>query len=207
MTMLTKANLEAGINVWKEKDWPSDLNNNLYKELQRLKSNGLNEDWWKTVVNYLSEWRAIRPKSKEFIFKRGLNRLNKLNTEYKRILDALNNHEPNLETVSWEMLLCLFAVANSIKGNNSPVFGSKLCHFIFPSAFPVIDNEVTGLRNGSYEDYWTDACTQWRNSNKQQKLIQFLKQIIGDEVYLHYPWPTKITELCFMGNKTHENAA
>ena len=206
-TILTEVNLETGLKVWKGKNWPLDLNNGLYIQLTELRVNGLDEHWWKPIVNHLSVWIANRPKSKKFIYARGIERLQELNGEYERILAACDNLEPNLETTSWETLSPLFAVANSIKGVDSPVFGSKLSHFIFPSAFPVIDNEVIGVDTKDYKPYWNYCYKQWTGSRRKQRLIERLKTIVGNEASLNYPWPTKITELCIIGNKLRNAAA
>ena len=206
-TILTKANLDAGIKMWRKKDWPADFHNKLYKELKQLKSSGLDTQWWQSIVNVLWDWRAVRPLSKTFIYQRGLDYLSQLQAEYQRVLDATDKHEPDLETASWETLSGLYTLANSIKGFNSPVFGSKLCHFILPNAFPVIDNDVIGINSRIYKDYWTFCCAQWTSCSKKQELAQNLARIIGDEVAALYPWSTKLTELSIIGSKLVRKAA
>jgi hypothetical protein len=202
INILTQANLDAGIQVWLKLKWPCDFHNQRYKDLEQFMVKGLNGEWWQKIVDVLCEWKAIRPLSKAAIYQRGLGYLNQLCTEYNRILLVKQEQELDLGTASWDMLSGLYIVASSIKNVSSPVFGSKLCHFIIPNAFPVIDNYVIGIGKIVYQDYWSFCSTQWRSCDFEQGLIQRLRQEIVDEVAEHYPWSTKITELCIIGSRT-----
>ncbi len=203
-TIVTEVNLEAGINVWRRRKWDDDFHNCLYKKLMQLKSGGLDRNWWHGIVDELSIWKAIRPLPKADIYLRGIDYLGQFQVEYDRILRVTNKHEPEMTTISWETLSSLYTVASSIKNVSSPVFGSKLCHFLLPNAFPVIDNEAIGL-NRTYADYWDYCKTQWVNCGEKQELINNLRQKIQEKVQgkvvEYYPWSTKLTELCIIGNK------
>jgi hypothetical protein len=86
---LTKANLEAGILLWLTKtQWPTDFHNSLYQELDQLKKNGLDQNWWEAIVYVLSRWKAIRPLPKSAIYQCGLEALNQLGLEHERIHSA-----------------------------------------------------------------------------------------------------------------------
>ena len=202
--ILTKANLVAGIQEWKNRKPKWGFQNDLYKKLQQLEANGLNQEWWQSIIDELWNWRAIRPSSKTTVRQKGLGCLRRLDAEYDRILRTTGEQKPNLETVSWEMLSGLYEVARSIKRlkHPSPVFGSKLCHFILPNAFPVVDREMIGI-GCDYGDYWNDCSTQWAACTRKQELAQYLERAIESEikgrVTEYYPWATKVTELCITG--------
>lgn len=198
MPLLSIRNLESGIDVWRSKDWPSDFNNAFYNELEQLRVGGLGHEWWVAIVDHLWTWRAIRPWSKARIRERGLAVLDHLAAEFQRVGDSAEPSRLNFESVSWQSLSGLFRVARSIK-DDSVVFGSKLCHFVFPNLFPVIDREVIGLTD--YESYWSYCQNQWVACPRKQRLIEELAARINAEVPPEFPWGTKITELCIMGQR------
>ncbi len=199
--ILTIDNLKVGISVWRNKPrWDQDFHNSFYEKLYQNRAGGLNREWWDGIVDDLSNWKAIRPYPKEDIHKRGLDYLPNLQKEYLRVLDLSGIGEPNLEICSWETLRDLFGVAADIKETMpfSPVFASKLCHFIFPSAYPVVDRQVVGL-SGSYSKYWHYCQGQWSAGKIKYDLVEHLKFEIGAEIFEHFPWSTKIVELCMIG--------
>lgn len=53
----------------------------------------------------------------------------------------------------------LFALAYGIKRGNHPVFACKMCHFMFPRVFVVMDHSVTGTFE--YEFYWRGMKEVW----------------------------------------------
>lgn len=203
--LLTEGNLQVGIKYWREqkKNWPADFHNAYYKYLRQLKGNGLTEEWWESMVHELRGWQASRGKGKTdaYIRERGLERLGQLKEEQEKILRANHHQEPNLRTVTWVQIRGLFSIASSIKNVDSPVFGSKLCHFILPDVFPIIDQEVTGVESNNYADYWSYCSSSWSGCQLQQELIALLSASIGDEVIEQYPWSTKVTELCVIGSR------
>jgi len=200
-SVVTKDNLEAGIGYWHKKTtWPEDFHNQLYSQLFRLRQDGLNNEWWQEIVEHLWKWKAIRPKPKQFVYRRGLERLAQLDKECRLILTKNNGHDPDLATVGWEQLSTFFNVAVSIKSVASPVFASKLCHFIFPEAFVVVDTKAVGIRKG-YKEHWAKCKTDWVRCEERQKLIEVLKRAISEPVTPGYPWATKITELCLIGRR------
>lgn len=91
-------------------------------------------------------------------------------------------------------------MARSIKGVESPVFASKLCHFLLPNIFPVIDHAVVDV-NGCYFDYWTYCSRQWQGCEEKALLIDIMKKAIGVSVFAQYPFSTKIVELCLIGER------
>lgn len=199
--ILTIDNLKVGISVWRNKPrWDQDFHSSFYEKLHRNRVGGLNREWWDRIVDDLSNWKAIRPYTKEDIHKRGIDYLPSLQKAYLRILELSGIGEPDLEISGWETLKDLFGVAADIKETMpfSPVFASKLCHFIFPSAYPVVDRQVVGL-SGSYSKYWRYCQVQWSVCKVKSDLIGILKLEIGAHIFMQFPWSTKIVELCMIG--------
>jgi len=203
--LLTETNLASGIRYWRErkKKWPADFHNEDYKRLQHLKHSGLTEEWWEHIVHYLRSWQASRGKGKTdaYIRERGLERLNQLRAEYDKILRINRHQELDLQTATWTLIAGLYNIASSIKNVDSPVFGSKLCHFILPNVFPVIDGEVIGVHSNNYANYWGNCSSSWSDCPIKQELIAILRESIGEQVIEDYPWSTKVTELCVIGSK------
>jgi hypothetical protein len=82
------------------------------------------------------------------------------------------------------------------------VFASKLCHFIFPRLFIVMDNLATDVF--AYELYWCSMKDQWEKFIEKEAAIDLLKgQITKDNetLRLNYPLVTKIMELSYIGYK------
>ncbi len=202
--IVSEANLKAGIDLLRmqKPKWLVDFGDYRYLELKQLKANGLSEQWWQKIVSLLWDWRAIRPFSKGTILRNGLSSLPLLQAEYDRIERVSGGMEPSLETASWETLAQLYVDASAIKRNKfpSPVFGSKLCHFILPNAFPVIDQEVVGVR-GEYREYWNKCRDYWIDCRIKETLKTYLRDEFRIKATAEYPFSTKITELCIIGAK------
>ena len=86
-----------------------------------------------------------------------------------------------------------------VKGVGSPVFASKLCHFILPSAFPVVDGEAVQGSAIPYVDYWERCRACWTGCREKRELRAELRDRMSSEPIVSYPWSTKITELCWIG--------
>jgi hypothetical protein len=194
-SMVNQNNLEIGIERWHQmNNWPSDFHNSLYRELSDLLAQDLNEINWQTIVKHLSKWKANRPKSKDFIYNNGLAKLNDFN--------ELLNITSTIENAFWDDVETIFLLSHSIKNVNSPVFASKLSHFLFPKLFPVIDRKVIGLRFNSYRNYWEFIKQNWNESNEKEICKNILANEIGENVFENYPWQTKISEICLIGVNT-----
>lgn len=203
VNLLNEGNLVSGIRYWREtkKKWDVDFHNDFYKQLQHLKRNGLTKEWWVNIVPYLQSWRASRGKTDDYIYTRGVERLSELSTEYNKMLGINHSQELDLQIAMWTSIEKLYNVASSIKNVPSPVFGSKLCHFILPNVFPVIDREAVGVYHNDYASYWANCSSEWSECQIKEKLKNILKDSIGVQVIENYPWSTKIAELCMIGSK------
>jgi len=129
-----------------------DFGNDIYTTQARLLSEGATEQWWSETVPVLARWLALRPFSKDEILERGRHVLGSIDDAFRRLRMA-----PPFGHVSWAELAPLFDVAWSIKAVNSPVFASKLCHFMRPDLYVVIDGDAVGLQ-APYPLYW-QACS------------------------------------------------
>lgn len=205
-------NLAAGIRYWRlnKPHWEKDFGNTLYIELRNLKKDGLNETWWKRILTILKRWLAHRPKSIDFINERGLVRLPELDRIHSRMLEDYDLDSFDLSAASWNIVVDLFEIANEIKNVTKPTFPSKLCHFIFPNIYPVADEQVLRV-SGFYEYHWERCSLLWSGCKIKDELIEILREeilnsniqsdnVLDLTVSPHFPWSSKLTELCLIGH-------
>lgn len=211
---LSPTTLWCGMNAYLSY-WRADFHAPLYNKLHtEMKTHGFTQKWWNGRMVDLSDWRALRSPisiTKSTISTRGVKRLHKLEQEYKSIIAYDKN--ANIENCDWEIVEGLFDVAAEIKQAKwgSPVFASKLCHFILPELFPVFD--TTALQEASkflllssnptkedYRKYWEYCHDLWRVCNCKTRLKRNLsikiKAAKGNPA--NYPWATRIPEICLM---------
>jgi len=208
VNLLTINNLQRGIQIWlAQTTWPTDLHNGFYQQLHLRRQTGLDEAWWSHTVGNLWRWKAIRPLKKGAVLASGLSSLPVLQSEYSRIKGLVGRQIPSLTNLSWTDVSALYATASAIKGVKSPVFGSKLCHFIIPDAFPVIDSNVKrkakkaiGTSPLRYDSFWQFCQSQWTNCPSRAQLISTMQRQIGPSPFADYPYAAKITELCITGS-------
>jgi hypothetical protein len=174
-------------------------NDDLYRPLETWRRLGLDRAFWDYLVCLLWNWRAIRPKSKEAVGTKGLAQLSDLQRCFAKLAGDGSHELPTFETLAWEDVSPLFEVAQGTKGGNRPTFGSKLCHFLVPSAYIVWDNQLVKAGGSDYETYWKCCRQAWLASREQDACKCLLRdQIVGAGSIPceTYPWATKITELC-----------
>lgn len=196
---LSQENLQRGMNVFQsQRGWPRDFHNTFYRDLQALTSSPMTSETWHELINHLSAWRALRPFSKKRMYDSGLQYLDELNHNLQ-LLDVLP--AASIESLAWNVAAPLFECAAQIKPVSSPVFASKLCHFLRPNLYPVVDQAVLGIGNASYAAYWLDCQAAWCAYPEPEILVTILREAIGEDVFAAYPWATKIVELCTIGAK------
>lgn len=199
--ILRPDNLKLGIDWWEKHGWESDYINREYYEMYSARSSGITSEWWSATVKRLWDWLAIRgpmpPNSKAEIMERGLPRLDRIAAEYSKLVKTTNG-EPKFTAASWEDVSPLFYCALEIKPM-SRVFASKMCHFLFPNLFMVMDNKGTGVFE--YEFYWRGMQSEWSRFGQKSEAIEKLRHTIKSEMAIHplYPYETKIIELCHIG--------
>lgn len=198
---LKLTDLIKGISWWVRKNkWPLDFHNEVYHELYDLRQNGLSDDWWNKTVDRLWDWRAIRPLPKAKIKQSGYKVLPLLQRVYFDLLKETGG-EPHFLDFQWQQIREFYNLLASIKASSSPVFPSKLGHFIFPKLFIVMDNEATGTRG--YKDFWQSMHEAWNRfdekSEAKQILLEEIEKHSTTKVHEHYPFEIKIIELCAIG--------
>ena len=204
--IITLENLSAGISWWQsDSNWGADLLNSEYEGIYSDRALGITTGWWEECIERLSRWRAFRgpkaPNTKAEIKELGRLVLGRTDAEYLRLC-ALSSGESNIGNLRWEEVEPLFSLALEIK--SSAVFASKMCHFLFPNLFIVMDNWATDV--SEYEIYWRGAREAWCHSNLQDDARSIIREAINKSHQPHqlYPFDTKAIELCHIGYK-HKN--
>ena len=197
--ILTLDNLRAGLKWWLDSDFPADFNYGEYQGIYEIRADGITEDWWAATVECLGKWRAYRgpkePNTKVAITKRGNDVLKEIAQHYDAIMEKADG-EPSIAEMSWPDVEPLFETVLLIKPT-SFVFASKLCHFIFPNLFIVMDNTLTEVFY--YEFYWRGMHGEWGRFNERDEARQILIDSINTNI--NYPFETRIMELCHIGYK------
>lgn len=196
-------NLKAGLKWWHKKRWPQDIHNGDYYDIYAIRFAGTTKEWWAATVGRLGQWRAYRgltaPNTKIEIHSLGSLRLGLIEEQYAKLI-ACSRAEPSITDLSWEDVASLFGVVSEIKPA-SPVFAGKMCHFIFPKLFIVMDNLATSVFD--YEFYWRGMKDEWSRFPAIDNARDLLVEAIKSEKPLHplYPFETKIMELTQIGYK------
>ena len=176
--------------------------NREYDEIFADRDLGILNGWWEKAVDRLGRWIAYRgrtkPNSKEEISARGATKLKRITEEYAR-LTAKHAAEPCIADYCWEDVEPLYSLAFAVKP--SPVFAGKMCHFLLPNIYIVMDNWATDTFD--YEIYWRGMRDAWCSFDDKAAARQILKDAICAECALHplYPFETKSIELCHIGQK------
>jgi hypothetical protein len=201
--IISLENLQIGLEWWRrESKWGDDLANSEYDGIYADRSLGITTGWWPKVVDRLSKWRAYRgskpPNKKEEITGRGASILDEVAVQFDRISSS-SEGEPSIASCSWEDVAPLYSLAFKIK--RSPVFAGKMCHFLFPNLFMVMDNWAIDVSD--YEIYWRGMRDAWCNFKEQAEARNLLVEAIGNAhpPHIRYPFETKIMELCHIGHK------
>lgn len=199
MIRVTKATLRRGIKRW---PWTCDFHNDVYRQMSRERAQGLTADWWKQTLDRLRRWGATRPVKVSTIDKRVRRRLACLEEQYRHLQGS------SLSDASWDDLQDLYELAESAKplksGRESVVFATKLCHFILPQVFVVVDRKFAPGISKSYAEHWQACHDAWCRAKQKRELQKLLQQAIdrgGGRMFREYPWKTKIVELCVIGTK------
>jgi hypothetical protein len=209
--------LEAGIRVWNGKvvssEWASDFHNSMYRKFDMLEElEPFTEEWWlRFIMPRVGTWKAYRPVTKEQIIEWALPHLDEMAEAYREsVLPYLDTPFENLEWSKISKLPDTVALAkrdNYGRPQHSPVFRSKVAHWIMPRLYPVADQEVLGI-SGSYESYWGATQEAWvaiapdEREEMAERLIAQIERASRMSMYDRYPAEVKIVELCRMGRRT-----
>lgn len=201
--IITIDNIKTGLKWWREGNWPQDIHNSDYYEIYGIRAAGPTEKWWTSTVERLGQWHAYRsrkpPNTKVEIHSRGLGCLNELQVQYAQII-ASTGTEPSIVNLPWESVSAVFKTASNIKPY-SPVFASKMCHFLFPKLFIIMDNLATSVFD--YEFYWRGMKDEWNRFKEKSKARSLLEKAINSDKPMHplYPFETRIIEFSHIGYK------
>ena len=208
--------LEAGIRVWNGRvvssEWASDFHNSMYRKFDMLKEvEPFTEEWWlRFIMPRVGTWKAYRPVTKEQIIEWALPHLDEMAEAYSEsALPYLDTPFENLEWSNISKLPDTVALAkrdNYGRPQSSPVFRSKVAHWIMPRLYPVADQEVLGI-SGSYESYWKATQEAWvaisqvEREAMAERLRTHIESAFHSQLWDRYPIEVKIVELCRMGRR------
>ena len=200
--------LERGVAEFRRR-WPTedDLHASLYEELAELTASGLDRSSWEQLVDVLSDWRALRPCTKVQIVGAGQPRLPELERLRRALVSkARSPAKLDLGQLDSAHVFELFREAERIKPtkSGSPMFASKLCHFLAPGAYVVCDGVATSVVP-SYDAYWNACADAWRTCDRRDELKRMLARETGRSPGDAYPWGAKIAELCCIGARAAAN--
>lgn len=198
----TKIEFDKGIEYWKKQvpRWPADYHNEFYKKLSNSGLTGqFNKDWWEFIWPYIRSWYAYRGKTKLYLTEHYYERMIKLQEVWDKDIKPLQDQDISL--VKWETIEEFTSIVAEIKNSSTPVFTSKVCHFLAPQIFPVTDNKASGLPNKTYKEYFYVVQNEWAETDRitQDELIKMMKDIIGVDIFNNYPIKCKIIDICLIG--------
>lgn len=196
---LTVRQFRAGVAYWRTTFWPQDFHNRFYGELERINANRFTVQWWGAILPHLNCWKATRPRTAQYLTRRAHARLELLEQSWQAI--AQTPDDIAAVDLNWNRIENFTNIIAYIKGAQSPVFRSKLCHFISPRRFPVTDTVAMGRPCRDYETYWNLVRNEWCNTeeNLREQLTEQLRGEAGNELQDDFPFACKITEICLIG--------
>jgi len=198
----TVAEINRGLANWPP-HWPQDFHTAFYVKLDQINHAGMfNEAWWGQLRLELGSWYAHRPKSYAFLDLRAEERLHQLHDQWNAIPQAMRDGGIENPDVHWGALGPFAETVREIKNVMRPVFCSKMCHFIAPRLFVVVDGRMTGFLGGlAYGDNWNCARDEWIETagEVRQALLAIMLDRLPNDAPENYPLVTKCIELCLIG--------
>lgn len=192
--------LNQGIEYWRHTNWPQDFHNDFYQHIAEIRAQGLfNQEWWDAFLPILRQWRATRPRSSVYLTQQAQNRFDALNNIWNQNIAPVIGQD--IEAIDWLNIAQFVRLVAEIKNVRSQVFSSKLCHFLAPHIFPVVDNAAMGNPFDSYEAYFNAGRQEWCETDNDTRdiLMDLITNEIEPNMVPGYPVKCKIIELCFIG--------
>ncbi len=206
--MLLTEELDAGIEYWRGTRWPQDFHEAMYvasPPLARLSDDF--DSWWNPLVKRLLVWKANRPISAEQLSARAAQKFPAICEQWQIAIAPLLDRD--IAEIEWRQVSGFTALVSEIKETRSPVFTSKLCHFLAPRIFPVVDKAAMGRPYATYELYFNAAQKEWKSTDAatQRMLVGRMAEAVlkgrGDDtgapIAQVYPLKCKLVELCLIG--------
>jgi len=201
--------LVDGLAFWdSRRDWGADLGNAEYEAWVAENPHGdFTLDWWKPFLGRLNRWKATRgPDSGDVLTSRFAACAADLGRVWTDTCEPLL--DVDITSVTWDQVSDFATLVATIKPtrSNSPVFGSKFCHFLLPRVFPVVDNEGLGNRWSTYERYFCHVQDTWAataDADRSAMITTITDRIsaTGASVYSGYPFVNKLVEIRLIGRQ------
>jgi hypothetical protein len=206
--------LNAGATWWRTKtNWPADFHNRDYPVMAAESSNGrFDAAWWAKVQPRLTQWNAFRPTPRSVVAAQVAAQADALARAWRSACEPLREVDISAAQVTWEALHAFPDVVATLKPTRSPVFPSKLCHFLLPKVFPVLDGVALGRQSSTYERYFKEVKGTWEVTHPETRdalvaemtrLVEQLDRPLAPE----FPLVTKIVELALIGQRYPEASA
>ena len=195
--------IDVGIAFWGKRGWAADFHNSFYVgEVPKLRpiDGRFDSDWWDRIWPALRAWSATRRGgSRAQMTQRAEQEFPDLERLWREEVSA--HLGDDIVTVPWDEVAEFTAHVSCIKGVWSPVFTSKLCHFLIPQVFPVVDNWAMGNPYSTYGEYYQAAQAMWRETDADTRvlLVAKLRSLIGPEMDPSFPMVCKLVELHLIG--------
>lgn len=208
MQSIELAEFVAGVNWWRTKtDWPHDFHNRDYPILAAENPDGrFDADWWTNVQPRLTRWNAFRPVARAVVAANVAANAADLATAWNQSCKPYRSADIADPAVTWEAVQAFPKVVFRLKPtrSGSPVFPSKLCHFLLPKVFPVIDGLALAGHSLTYEAYFRLVKGTWAATpdDMQQRLTAEITHLVnesGRPLDPAFPVVTKIVELALIG--------
>lgn len=199
--------LHAGIAFWRMKrTWPSDFHNAAYRAWAAEQID-FSDAWWTPFLTRLRAWKATRPASSEEVTTRFVERREALSRAWAE--HCAPCRDLDITNVTWDQVgefADLVGELKPMKRHASPVFTSKFCHFVLPAVFPVVDNEASGNRWPSYQQYFDHVRSLWASTPHETRaaLVGVMTNAVdssGTAVDPKFPIVNKIVELRLIGRQ------
>jgi hypothetical protein len=200
MPAFTPQEFGNGVAGW-PRGWPRDFHNAFYTRMGVANAaRAFTAPWWPGFLHELSRWKATRGTRHAVITANALAQLPALAATWNAGVAPVSHL--SLPGVNWGQIGQFFTIAAAIKPGRSPVFGSKFCHFLAPSIFPVVDWRLIGRPwvLMPYGGYVARLQTDWMATpvNVRNRLRADMAQLVPAAAPT-YPWIVKIVELCLIG--------
>lgn len=206
--------LSAGVAWWRTRtNWPADFHNRDYRVMAAENPNGrFDAVWWANVQPRLTRWNAFRPVPRSLVAANVEARADALAQAWKICCEPYRDADIAAPEVTWEAVRAFPDVAATLKPTRSPVFPSKLCHFLLPKVFPVVDGLALGGHSSTYERYFNEVKGSWELTDPATRKILIaemtrLVEQLDRPLEPTFPLVNKIVELALIGQRHHERGA
>ncbi|WP_203840509.1 hypothetical protein [Winogradskya humida] len=209
MQPINLAEFTAGAIWWRTKTtWPDDFHNSDYPVLAAQNPDGrFDAAWWARVQPRLAAWKAFRPVPRAVVAANVVANAADLTQAWKTSCAPYLHADIADPEVTWEAIRAFPEVVFRLKPTRSPVFASKLCHFLLPKVFPVVDGLALGGHSMTYEAYFRLVKDTWVvtpeeiRSSLIAEITNLVELTYGKPLAPEFPAVTKIVELALIGRK------